>query len=239
MFPTNMSLRCSVSPVALLIAKMAAADAIAYEMPMNASSGMRRRFERTREKISAPRNVNARLIQYAPEPCGSMPARIAMVAPNAAICASARSTKMTPRSTTCTPRYAWMPVRIKLARNGSNRNCKISIRSPRSFLGSYAARLLRRLERLGEQRNIVIEQLEIVGNRRLPAHRGQYHHDLPTGLARNRVRRLQIEVWLHQDQLHAVALHLLDQFDGVRRARRNAGARLHVPRHVQPEVLGK
>src|SRR2546430_2534258 len=37
-----------------------------------------------------------------------MPTTMATVAPRAAICASARSTKITPRSTTCTPRYACM-----------------------------------------------------------------------------------------------------------------------------------
>ena len=52
-------------------------------------------------------NVNARLTQYTTGPCGSPPeigSSSAIVAPSAAICASERSTKITPRSTTWTPR---------------------------------------------------------------------------------------------------------------------------------------
>jgi hypothetical protein len=78
--------------------------------------------------MAAPRNVKRRLIQYTAAPCGSPPdhgSRIAMVAPNAAIWASERSTKMTPRSTTCTPRYAWIPAITRLATNGAARNDRI------------------------------------------------------------------------------------------------------------------
>jgi hypothetical protein len=85
MFPTSMSFKCSVSPVALLIARIAAAEETAYVMPMNASKGIRARRERTSEKISAPKNVKARLIQYDFPPCGSIPTATAMVAPSAAI----------------------------------------------------------------------------------------------------------------------------------------------------------
>ena len=63
MFPTSMSLRCSLSDVALLMARMAAADATAYEMPMMASWGMRARRLRMVEKMAAPTKVKARLIQ--------------------------------------------------------------------------------------------------------------------------------------------------------------------------------
>ena len=63
MFPTSMSLRCSASRVALLIARMEAAEATAYEMPMMASWGMRALRLRTIEKTAAPRNVKARLTQ--------------------------------------------------------------------------------------------------------------------------------------------------------------------------------
>jgi hypothetical protein len=76
-------------------------------MPMIASWGMRARWPRIVEKTAAPMNVNPRLIQYTTGACGSPPvigSRMAIAAPNAAICASDRSTKITPRSTTCTPR---------------------------------------------------------------------------------------------------------------------------------------
>jgi hypothetical protein len=70
---------------------------------MIASCGMRARLLRMVENTNAPRNVNARLTQYTTRPCGSPPligSSSAIVAPSAAICASDRSTKMTPRSTT-------------------------------------------------------------------------------------------------------------------------------------------
>src|SRR6188768_2345925 len=71
MFPTSMSFRCSLSDVALLMARMVAAEATAYVMPMIASCGMRALLLRTVEKIAAPRRVEATLIQYTPDPCGS------------------------------------------------------------------------------------------------------------------------------------------------------------------------
>ena len=41
MLPTSMSFRCSLSALDLLIARIAAAEATAYEMPMIASWGIR------------------------------------------------------------------------------------------------------------------------------------------------------------------------------------------------------
>ena len=63
MFPTSMSLRCSLSDVAWLMARIVAADATAYAMPMTASWGIRAWRTRTVEKIAAPMNVNARPVQ--------------------------------------------------------------------------------------------------------------------------------------------------------------------------------
>ena len=74
---------------------------------MIASCGIRARCVRMNEKTAAPMNVKPRLIQYTSGSCGSPCEKgnsSATVAPSAAICASERSTKMTPRSTTCTPR---------------------------------------------------------------------------------------------------------------------------------------
>src|SRR5438309_7196918 len=130
-------------------------------MPMMASCGIRARRPRIVENNSAPTKVNARLIQYTTGAWGSplvIGIRIAIVAPSAAICASERSTKMTPRSTTWTPRYAWIPVRIRLATNGAARNCRV-VRS----IASLRSRLL---DRRDEQVDVVVEQLEIVGRRR-------------------------------------------------------------------------
>ena len=63
MLPTSMSFRCSACEVDLLIARIAAAEATAYEMPMIASCGMRARRLRIVEKIAAPMNVKPRLTQ--------------------------------------------------------------------------------------------------------------------------------------------------------------------------------
>src|SRR6476660_6123055 len=165
---------------------------------MNASSGIRFCRERTKVKMPAPTKVNPRLIQYAPLPCGSMPTRIAMVAPSAAICASARSTKITPRSTTCTPRYACIPVRIRLATNGQIRKGRISI--------GLLEPLLRRLECLAQQSNIVIKQFEVVRHVFFAAHRRQVLDDLPTRFASNGLRSFQVEIRLNQDQLAVLPL---------------------------------
>ena len=63
MLPTSMSLRCSLSEVALLMARIAAAEATAYAMPMIASCGIRARRDLIVEKTAAPTKVKARLIQ--------------------------------------------------------------------------------------------------------------------------------------------------------------------------------
>src|SRR6266849_2452097 len=208
-------------------------------MPMKASWGMWPLLERAKAKIPAPRKVNARLIQYEPGPCGSMPTSMAIVAPSAAICASAKSTKITPRSTTCTPRYAWIPAMIRLARSGHLRNSRISIYPPRAPSeqsdGTYA--LPRSGEGLHEKIHIVIEELEIIGNFFFAADRGHQDNHFRAGFARYRVRRLQIEVWLHQDDLHIFPLHHGNQLHRVRRAGWNAGTRLHIVHYVQAEAL--
>ena len=63
MLPTSMSFRCSLSEVALLIARIAAADATAQQIPMIASWRDARVPDRIVENTTAPMNVNARLIQ--------------------------------------------------------------------------------------------------------------------------------------------------------------------------------
>src|SRR5712692_7140158 len=168
-----------------------------------------------------------------------MPTRMAIVAPSAAICASAKSTKITPRSTTCTPRYAWIPAMIRLARSGHLRNSRISIYPPRAPSeqsdGTYA--LPRSGEGLHEKIHIVIEELEIIGNFFFAADRGHQDNHLRAGFARHRIRRLQIEVWLHQDDLHISPLHHGNQLHRMRRAGWNARTRLHIVHYVQAEAL--
>src|SRR4029079_16952806 len=134
-------------------------------MPIMASCGMRARWPRMVENTPAPMNVNPGLIQYTSGACGSPPltgSRIAIAAPSAAIWASDRSTKMTPRSTTCTPRYEWIPVRMRLAANGASRNC----RGSRSILaGSHF------LDGVAQQLDVVVEERDEVVDALLAAHR--------------------------------------------------------------------
>src|SRR4026207_621696 len=123
-----------------------------------------------------------------------MPYSTATVVPSAAIWASDRSTKMTPRSTTCTPRYAWIPVRMRLAMNGARRNCNTSIQF------SYAERKLLRFGKgLRELIDIIVEQLKIIVHFFHTAYRRQQDQHLPAGLLCNRVRGAQIEIGLHQN----------------------------------------
>src|SRR6266852_4811132 len=153
-----------------------------------------------------------------------MPIRMAMVAPSAAIWASARSTKMTPRSTTCTPRYAWMPVRIRLAMNGRIRNGSISI-----FLFGL-------LESFGQHSNIVIKELEVIRNFRFSSHGWHQYHHLAPGHAGNAVGRLEIEIRLDQLDLDFFPLHQIDDLNRMRRSRRDSRTRLNISHDIQTEV---
>jgi hypothetical protein len=64
--------------------------------------------------------VKASAKAYDSQDSRSKPKRKAAVAPSAAICASAMSTKTTSRAMTWKPRYAWMPVRTRHIRNGTH-----------------------------------------------------------------------------------------------------------------------
>src|SRR5258705_291521 len=70
---------------ALLINRMAMAEATEYAIPIKASCGMCPRRVRAKAKIAAPRKVKPKLIQYEPRPWGSIPTTMATVAPSAAI----------------------------------------------------------------------------------------------------------------------------------------------------------
>src|SRR5262245_31017568 len=103
---------------------------------------------------------------------------------------------MTPRSTTCTPRYAWMPAITRLAVNAGSRNCKMSqcmMLCPALHAG--------RLERGQQRLDVVVEELKVVVHwRSLGAadRRGQRDH-LGARVAADGVRRLRVEVRLDDD----------------------------------------
>src|SRR5260370_1081761 len=76
--------------------------------------------------------------------------------------------------------------------------------------------------------NIVIKQLEIIGDFFFAADGRREHENLTARLTRDTVGRLEVEIRLNKNHLHPVALHQTDQFDGVLRTWGNAGARLDV-----------
>src|SRR4029077_18389782 len=85
--------------------------------------------------------------------------------------------------------------------------------------------------------DIVVEQLEIIGDLFFAADAGHENDNLATGVARDGVRCFQIEVWLDDDDLYSIAFHLSNQFYGMLRAGRNSGARFDVPDNIEAEVF--
>ena len=90
-----------------------------------------------------------------------------------------------------------------------------------------------------QQVDVVVEELDVVGDLLDAADRRRHHQHLRAGVARDRVRRLQVEVRLDQDDLDVLPLHLLDQVERVRRRRRDAGLRFDVADDVEAERVGE
>src|SRR6266403_1070917 len=124
-----------------------------------------------------------------------------------------------------------MPVRMRLATNGASRKRKISIeRSPR---------LVRGVERLLQFVYVVVEKLEVVGDLFFSPNRRRQDEHLAARFARNGVGRFQVEVRLDNDDFDLVALHLLDQLDGMLRTRGNTRSRLYIPDNIEVEMFGE
>src|SRR5216683_2364617 len=122
-----------------------------------------------------------------------------------------------------------MPVRIRLAMKGGSRNENVFIELPLFNLG----------EGVHQQVDVVVEELEIVGDFLDAAYRGQQNHDLSADRLSDGIGRAQIEVRFHQYQLDAGALHGVDQLQGVARGRWNAGPRFDVVHHLKAEALAE
>src|SRR5450759_3512160 len=122
-----------------------------------------------------------------------------------------------------------MPVRIRLAIKGARRNEKVSIDRSLFELG----------ERVDQQVDVVIEELEVVGDFLVSAHGGHQDHHLAAYIGGDRIGRAQVEVGLHKDQLDAFPLHQVDQVERVGGGRRDAGFGLYVIHHVQAEVFAE
>ncbi len=90
-----------------------------------------------------------------------------------------------------------------------------------------------------QQVDVVVEEREVVV-RLLDASDRRRHHEHPgAGLARNRLRRLQVEVGFDQDDLHLLRLHRLLEGQRVRGGRRNTGLGLDVAHDVEAERVGE
>src|SRR5687767_2378154 len=128
-----------------------------------------------------------------------------------------------------------MPAITRLARNGSARKLKTALSISASV---RAARFRARgLERGHEQVDVVVEQLDVVGDGLLAPDRWRQHDYVRAGLCRNRLGSLLIEVRLHQDDLDLLPLHLLNELQRVTGRRRNAGTRLDVADDIEPEPI--
>src|SRR6266576_3727206 len=88
-------------------------------------------------------------------------------------------------------------------------------------------------------RNIVIKQLEVVGDFLFSAHRRHQHDDPRAGFTGDGVRCFQIEVRFHGDDLDPFAFHQAHQLYRMLRAWGNAWPRLHVTNDVEMEMIGK
>src|SRR5439155_24929210 len=118
-------------PGTLFATSTAAADATTFTMPMNGSCGTRPAqtvLPWLEERVSANRNaptaVASRANTYVVGDSGATWNNGADRLPSAAICASERSTKITSRAMTCSPRYDNMATRIMQATNGGSINSR-------------------------------------------------------------------------------------------------------------------
>src|SRR4029453_600766 len=129
-----------------------------------------------------------------------------------------------------------MPAMTRLARNGHLRNSRTAASScmvtsvPRAFRAAV-------LQGPDEQIDVVVEKLDVVGNGLFAADRRRDDKDLGARLAGDRVRRLLIEIWLHQDHLDGLPLHLLDEIERVPGRWRNARTRLDVADHLEAKAV--
>src|SRR5262249_41790397 len=121
---------------------------------------------------------------------------------------------------------------MRLATNGASRKTRISIRLAPGLLFCF-------VERFFQLGDIVIEQLEIIGDLFFAANARREHDNFPARVAGNSVGSFQVEIRLDTNDFDAVALHLADEFNSVLRTGRNAGTRLDIADYVEVEVFSK
>src|SRR5258708_1161506 len=159
---------------------------------------------------------------------GWAPSRYATLCPSAAICASARSTKITPRASTCWPRAGWIRTSNRHASSGSAMTMKKFTSVP-LFAG----------ESLGHRRDQGGELGEDITGFRYAAHLGRDLHGGSAGPLRHLVAGVGAVVRLVHDHLDARLLHRLGQLGDVSRTGRDAGLGLDGSEELQPEAFGE
>src|SRR2546428_717994 len=109
----------------------------------------------------------------------------------------------------------------------------------KNFHSAVSRALFGCVESLLQLGNIVIKQLEIIGDFLFAADGGHEDDDLRAGVTSDGVWSFEVEVRLNKDDLDAVAFHQANQLDGVLRTWGNAGARLNVADDIETKVLGE
>src|SRR5258708_35497510 len=144
--------------------------------------------------------------------------------PTPAICATARSIKTMPRSSTCMPSGTWVAVTSRPAMSAGHR-------MPRSAASMITERSLIH----GEQSlDRVVEQPEQVLRLRRAADSEGQRHDRNVRPLRKELRRARIVVGRIDHRLRRAALHSLYKLSEIRRPCRNAGLVLQASRFAHP-----
>src|ERR1700674_1364276 len=134
---------------------------------------------------------------------------------------------------------------MRLATNAGSKNSNIVISSPLAhrqtplYLFRRAFESVRGVEGLLKLCDVVVEQLEVIGDLLFAADGGRQDDNLPARLTCDAVRRFEIEVRLNGNDLDAVALHLLNQREIMLRTRGNAGARFDIADDIQAEMVSE
>src|SRR5438132_10006360 len=90
-----------------------------------------------------------------------------------------------------------------------------------------------------QQVQVVIKELEVVGDFLDAPDRWRHHHYFCAGLAADRIWRLQIEIGLNKHELDVGSLHLVDEIERVLRRRRDAGLRFDVSDNIETKPLSE
>src|SRR5882672_1567270 len=236
MLPVRVFSMASPPPGTLFATRTAAAEATTYTMPMNASCGTRRSCRgeaRVRANSSAPTAVANRAKTYAHVESASTWISNAESPPRAAICASERSTKITSRAITWSPRYDSIATSTIHATNGGIISCRPLISPPRCQSVSRGAA---GAEGACELRDPQIHEVEVGIDPRRAAGVRRHDHGFRARLLRHFQDLIAVVVVGREEDLDVLRPHFVDHLQHVPRGGRDAGLRLDVI-HTRDVVL--